>query len=132
MMEEFQGYPSNDGTTVIWPPELSAGGGSGLSLNRQASELNPMFGIQSFFEMEGVYRYRYAEKNLPADLHEGVGFIAATLPGETPKLKEGRNWLKAPASYNRKGVVFDITEYYWLSRRGGWPAPVYEKGYFQS
>jgi hypothetical protein len=138
MMERFQGFPSNDGTTVIWPPELedqAGSSGSGLSLGkRKESTLNPVYGIQSHFEMEGIYRHRYAERRVPAHLFRGVGFIADKLPGEAPDLKdlggETRNWLKAPPSYSRKGVVFDITEYYWLSRRGGWPEPVYREGYF--
>ncbi len=137
MQATFQGFPSNDGTSVIWPPELSAGGGggSGLSVGRRtASQLNPMFGIQSYFEMDGVYRFRYAELKLPPKLFDGVGFISDDLPGEPPSVKqlggEDRDWMKAPPTYDRKGIVYDITEYYWLSRRGGWPKPVYERGYF--
>ena len=89
-----------------------------------------MYGIQAFFEMDGVYRYRYAAISLPGNLEEGVGFIARNLPGKPPALKDGRNWLKAPTAYELKGYVFDIVEYYWLSRRGGWPEPVYRQGYF--
>ncbi len=133
MLEAFQGYPSNDGSSVIWPPELaSQSGGSGLNLgNKQGPMLNPMYGVQAHFEMEGVYHHRYAERRLPANFLKGVGFIAKSLPGEPPELDEGRNWIKSTPMYQRKGVVFDITEYYWLSRRGGWPLPVYQKGYFQ-
>jgi hypothetical protein len=131
MKDQFQGYPSNDGTTVIWPPELSGESGSGTSKEKAATgETNPMFGIQAHFEMEGIYRHRYAERDLPGDLQRGVGFIADNLPGRPPRLEDGRNWLKAPTAYQRKGYVFDITEYYWLSRRGGWPEPVYRKGFF--
>lgn len=130
MKERFQGYPSNDGTTVIWPPELSESSGPANSKEKTSSGLNPMFGIQAHFEMEGIYRFRYAERDLPRDLQRGVGFIAQNLPGKPPALEDGRNWLKAPTSYQRKGYVFDITEYYWLSRRGGWPEPVYRKGFF--
>ena len=146
LLDKYQGYPSNDGTTVIWPPELSSGSGSGASalqittpsgntigggtpgMNAAGSSsgnTNPMFGIQAFFEMEGVYRYRYAEIQLPSSIMTGVGRIAASLPGVPPPLTDGRDWLKAPTAYARKGYVFDITEYYWLSRRGGWPKPVY-------
>lgn len=129
LREKYQGYPGNDGTTVIWPAELAepeGSGGSALSKSGgDGAKLNPMYGIQSFFEMDGVYRYRYAETQLPAGLLKGVGRIAGTLPGNPPALTNGRNWLKAPTSYQRKGLVYDITEYYWLSRRGGWPAPVY-------
>jgi hypothetical protein len=131
MLAKFQGYPGNDGTTVIWPPELAASGGSGLSTkNQTAGTTNPMYGIQAFFEMDGVYRYRYAATSLPGNLEDGVGFIATNLPGKPPALKDGRNWLKAPTAYERKGYIYDIMEYYWLSRRGGWPLPVYQRGYF--
>jgi len=133
MKDRFGGYPSNDGTTVIWPPELTETGGSS-PLNtgpQQPAQTNPVYGIQAYFEMDGVYRYRYAEKTLPRDLQNGVGFIANKPPGEPGELTEGRNWLKAPTAFQRKGFIFDITEYYWLSRRGGWPEPVYLKGYFK-
>jgi hypothetical protein len=125
LLERYQGYPSNDGTTVVWPPTLDGGLGLPLSKEDNTARTNPMFGIQAFFEMEGVYRCRYAETTLPTNLQDGVGFISSDLPGQPPPLKDGRNWLKAPTSYQRKGFVFDITEYYWLSRRGGWPRPVY-------
>ena len=128
LMAKYQGRPSNDGTTVLWDPELSAstgGSGSALSTGNSNSKTNPMYGIQSFFEMDGIYRYRYAEAALPGDILNGVGHIWSNLPGVPPPLTNGRNWLKAPPAYQRKGYIFDITEYYWLSRRGGWPAPVY-------
>ena len=134
MQTEYQGYPSNDGTTVVWPATLAkssgggnaTGSGSALSLTTSAAnDANPMYGIQAFFEMDGIYRYRYAETTIPGNLESGVGRIADSIPGGPPPLSDGRNWLKAPTAYQRKGYVFDITEYYWLSRRGGWPAPVY-------
>ena len=131
MQVKFQGYPGNDGTTVIWPPNLAATAGTGLSTkNQTAGAINPMYGFQAFFEMDGVYRYRYAAISLPGNLEEGVGFISTNLPGKPPALKDGRNWLKAPTAYELKGYVYDITEYYWLSRRGGWPEPIYRQGYF--
>jgi len=134
LMDRYQGYPSNDGTTVIWPTTLSSTStGSALSLsNKTTDSWNPMYGVQAFFEMEGVYRYRYAELDLPGHLDEGVGEIADNPPGNPNKLKDGRNWLKAPAVWNRKGFIFDITEYYWMSRHGGWPEPVYRKGFLNS
>lgn len=132
LYKKYQGMPTNDGTSVKWAPTLAgdtSGGGGGFSKTGGAAGAeNPMYGIQAFFEMEGVYRFRYAAKSLPRDLQKGVGYIAHDLPGQPPSLGDGRNWLKAPVPFDRKGNVFDITEYYWLSRRGGWPQPVYGKG----
>jgi hypothetical protein len=131
LMEKYEGYPSNDGTVVIWPPEISGGGGggSGTSIKKSTeNSLNPMFGIQAFFEMDGIYRFRYAAKELPTDIFAGVGLIAQNLPGKAPELKEGRDWIMATPAYQRKGYVHDITEYYWMSRRGGWPKPIYSGG----
>lgn len=133
MLEAFQGYPGNDGQSVIWPAQLSKKKkGGALSLGaKSGGALNPMYGVQACFEMEGTYRFRYAARALPKSLQEGVGLIADKLPGSPPALRDGRNWLKAPSAFERKGVVYDITETYWLSRRGGWPEPVYRKGYFK-
>jgi hypothetical protein len=133
MVETYGGYPGNDGTTVIWPPSLegggSGGGGALVAGGKSGSgKTNPMYGIQAYFEMDGIYRYRYAEEKLPKNIQKGVGQIASDVPGEPPPLEDGRNWLKAPTSYQLKGYIYDITEYYWLSRRGGWPAPVYGGG----
>jgi hypothetical protein len=125
MLDKYQGYPSNDGTTVIWPPTLGSAQASGLVKGATSEEINPMYGYQEFFEMEGTYTFRYASRELPLDLLDGVGYIAEKLPGNPPPLKDGRNWLKLPPPYQRKGVVHDISEVYWLSRRGGWPRPIY-------
>lgn len=134
MKEKFKGYPSNDGSSVIWEPEIAAKqGGIGTSKSGKTGKgTNPMFGIQAFFEMEGIYRFRYAARTLPGSLLDDVGFIADSLPGNPPVPKENRNWLCAPPGYQRKGVVYDITEFYWLSRRGGWPEPLYRKGFFEA
>jgi len=134
MLDRFQGYPSNDGTTVIWPPELTSQSSTASPLTvgaKQAGETNPMFGIQEFFEQEGIYYYRYLERKLPANLRKGIGKIADNLPGDPGPLDDGRNWLKATPAWKRKGFIFDIIEFYWMSRRGGWPEPVYRQGYFK-
>lgn len=126
LFEKYQGRPNNDGTTVLWSPTLSGGtSGGGLAKAAAKAGTNPMYGIQEYFEMDGVYHFRYAEVALPKNLQSGVGTIVSALPGKPPPLADGRNWLKAPADWQRKGVVYDITEYYWMSRRGGWPKPVY-------
>ncbi len=119
---------SEDGSQVNWPPTISSGnsGATGLggALDSSGDMTNPMFGVQDFLRLEGTYRCRYASLTL-SDAESGIGRIFENnLPGIAPVFP-GRNWLKAPSPYQRRGPVFDITEIYWLSGPGGWPDPVY-------
>jgi hypothetical protein len=87
-----------------------------------------MFNYQDYLSLEGSYRFRYASMTLPADLYNYCGYIFETkqLPGVPPVyIPDSRNWLFIPPVYKVRGLVFDITETYWLSGRGGWPQPIY-------
>ena len=125
LLKDYEGWPDNDGQHVLWNPTIaSTGSGGGLSASSNTTA-NPMFGVNEFFQMEGTYRFRYASLTLPGKILASSGMICTGLPGEPPPLVEGRNWLMLPVQYRRRGPVFDITEQYWLSGRGGWPEPVY-------
>lgn len=128
LLVKFAGWTNPDGS-VQWSQTLAqtAAGKNGLASGSQNGTVaNPLFGVKGYFQMEGTYTYRYAEFNLPHDLYSDVGTPrdSAELPGDVPYFK-GRNWLKIPPRYRRRGPVFDITESYWLSGPGGWPGPIY-------
>jgi hypothetical protein len=110
---------------VTFPEVVPKGGGgsSGAVKSKSEGQTNPMFGHEDFFRMEGTYSFRYAAFD-PTAANVGVGRIATTLPGRAPTFAD-RNWLKAPATWQRRGPVFDITEVYWLSGAGGWPKQIY-------
>jgi len=145
LLEKFGGSVLD--AEVIWPPTVAGGGSnrSGLSTNTGNSQgggsvaslglgagqgteekPNPMYGITEFLRHEGTYHCRYAATSMGGPSTAGVGQIhrSGSLPGEAPSFP-GRDWLKAPPPYRRRGPVFDITEVYWLSGPGGWPKPVY-------
>jgi hypothetical protein len=134
LLTKYQGQFNPDNGEIIWPATLtsgnSAGGINGLSGANvtQTGATNPMFGIQDFFRMEGTYRFRYAALAIPESLMQGVGTVRQDLPGQPPQLTDGRNWLKAPPHWKRRGLIFDITEEYWVSGIGGWPVPIYGDG----
>ena len=110
---------------VTWPEFIPAGGtSSGPVVDKTAGQTNPMFGHDDFFRMEGTYSYRYAANSLGIAM-QGIGFIAATPPGAPPPVDDGRNWLKAPTHWQRRGPVLEITETYWMSGAGGWPPQIY-------
>jgi hypothetical protein len=132
LLDDYGGSVGNDGSTVIWdlnntgPTGAAAPSGWAASTSSIPVGTNPMYGIQDFFRMEGTYRFRYAEKDLPKDLYALSGTImeSSDLPGEPPYVT-GRNWLFVPPPYKQRGIIKDITEMYWLSGDGGWPKPVY-------
>lgn len=108
---------------VTWPDSIPAGESSGPVVADSQGKANPLFGQDDFVRMEGTYSFRYAATSLAAAL-TGIGKIASSLPGRAPSYPS-RNWLKAPSPWQRRGTVFEITEVYWLSGEGGWPAEIY-------
>ena len=108
---------------VSWPDSVPSTGSSGPVVSDSQGKANPMFGQDDFFRMEGTYSFRYAATTLGAAL-TGIGKITASLPGRPPTFP-GRNWLKAPSPWRRRGPVLEITEIYWLSGEGGWTAEIY-------
>ena len=120
---------------VIWPRLLSgANTGAGLGQSNQATDKpNPMFGRDTYFTFQGgTYWYRYIARD-ESEIPDIIGnvFEAGQLPG-VAKRASGRNYLCAGSPYVRRGLVLDVTEQYWLSDEGGWPAggaqaPIYKR-----
>jgi hypothetical protein len=131
LLKNFAGTVDPSDGTVQWAVTLTQqqASANGLAGGSQTPTANPMYGVQDFYRMEGTYTYRYASLgSLPQGLYDdkiGAAFTTGALPGTPPTVTQGRNWLKCPPRYKRRGPVFDITEIYWLSGPGGWPAPVY-------
>jgi len=129
LLTQYQGTADINSDQIIWQPTLSGNATSiGLAGPGNTDTLNPMFGVQDWFRMEGNYTYRYASLNIPSSLLAGSGLVASNLPGQPPPAQDGRNWLKVPPLWRRRGLIFDISETYWLSGIGGWPAPIYGTG----
>lgn len=124
LLKQYGGYWDQISGEVIWPQLLSSQAGRALSAGSSNGKPNPMFGHSTRYSPDGTYRCRYASKKSPDQ--DGIGYIADDLPGEPPKVGDGRNWLFVGAPYRRRGYVFEVTELYWLSPIGGWPAPLYK------
>lgn len=113
---------------IIWPDTTPAAAVAGIGTQTTDSgDPNPMFGHDTFDDLNGTYFFRYAELAGTADF-SGVGeiFESGSLPGQAPVFP-GRNWRKAPPAPIRRGPVDDITEAYILSQEGGWNVPLYGK-----
>ena len=130
LLDKYQGYLDSESDQIIWPATMgattSAAGLTGAS--KATGDFNPMFGVQDFFRMEGTYTARYCALNIPKSLSDGDGLVVTNLPGKPQPTTQGRNWLKVPAVWRRRGYIFEIVESFWLSGIGGWPVPVYGDG----
>lgn len=125
LLKQYGGFPDNDGQNVIWPPFTPDAGSDGFSKTSNG-KTNPMFGVNEYFRTEGTYRFRYASLTPPGNVLSMAGRVfSGGLPGASPALTNGRNWLALSPSYRRRGYIYEITEQYWLSGPGGWPNPVY-------
>jgi len=125
LITKYGGMPDNDGQNVIWPPNSPDGTNDPWAKSYSATK-NPMFGVNDYFRIEGTYRFRYASEDILPNVLAMAGHVFTSgVPGTPPTLIEDRNWLCLAPSYRRRGMIYDITEEYWLSAPGGWPEPVY-------
>lgn len=111
---------------IYFPPTIERGSKSPLAKGGAGQQSSsPVALVRDFLRMEGTYSHRYMSLDI-SGIQNGVGTIfEGGLPGSPPPLTDGRNWLKAPTAYQRRGLVFEILESYWLSGPGGWPRPIY-------
>lgn len=138
-LDEFQsrygGYPDPE-AGLVFPPTLSKKpGGSGLNFNKEKNsargETNPMFGHTSFLRMEGSYYYRYCSLSKPSFSRIGHIHSVGNIPGDAPAFS-GRDYLMSSPQCQKRGLIWEVVETYWLSGVGGWPRPIYGGGLSES
>ncbi len=88
---------------------------------------NPLAGVQSFYRIGGVWREMYATRKLNTSFAQRIGFIIAKPPGNPPPIGRDRDWLEGPVRAIWRGNAYEVTKEYWLSGRGGWVKPVYNR-----
>lgn len=115
-----------------WRPhrslQMSSASGMRKPTSTDDSMKNPLLGADSFLSSGGVWTRRYAIRELPSTLMDGLGTIVekADVPGPPPKVPQGRNFLKGPPQMSWRGNAWDVTEQYMLSGRGGWVKLLYD------
>ncbi len=143
LLDKYEGQVIDN--QIIWPLNLGddGAGTSGLSRGNEwqhvtgndrvgaaaASDVNPMFGRDSYLAFQGgTYFYRYMVAN-ESEIPNIFGKIygSGSLPGAAPRFGS-RNWLGAGAQFLRRGpVAIEVVENYQLSDDGGWPKQIYGK-----
>lgn len=128
LMEKYGGVLDPSSLQIIWPITNDSGNtttrGLGGGASSGSEDRNPMFGRNEFLQLTGIYTFRYASFSPPSLAMTNKILKSGALPGSPPAVGD-LNWLAAPPPYKRVGMVFDITEIYWLSGPGGWPVPIY-------
>jgi hypothetical protein len=109
---------------IFDPVNTGAGeGGGGFSQGQAGNgEVNPNAGYRSYPLYESIWTHTYLVKRLPKDFLDRIGTVVPTPPGRPPTPK-GRDWMILVPSLeifpNESG--FRITDFYKLSKPGGWP-----------
>ncbi len=100
--------------------------GSTLGLRKSAgTELNPMFGIDAFVDVGAVWRLTTVQSRIPRGAPGRVVTVPPTIK-HPPRLGVGfRNWMTMPVKARKRGLVYEITQEWLLSGRGGWNGDIY-------
>lgn len=125
LITKYGGQVQDDGT-IFWPLTYSATSNSGTGFGGTAvAAKNPLFGADSYVELQAVFRMTKIRSSPSRDLVERIGTIKKDLPVSvaTPS---GRDWLVMPPKVSERGNVITEQDEWLLGPPGGWPADIYE------
>ncbi|MBL9115510.1 MAG: hypothetical protein JNJ83_10940 [Verrucomicrobiaceae bacterium] len=127
LVQKYGGVVQEDGT-IYWPLKLpqKQSRGNGVSKSQAAAgEKNPLFGEDSYAELQAVFRITEVRRSIPSRLLTEIGTIVKSLPGGHPT-PPNRDWLTMPFRTTKRGNVVQITRELLLGPHGGWPKDIYE------
>jgi hypothetical protein len=121
LLAKYEGWW--DSTGLHFFPTYGAGSSGGL--NQSGAKKNPLYGVQSYMDVGAVWRrIRVLESVPPGE----PGKVVEQPPTQKvpPTLATGlRNWLTMPVRSRKRGLVWEVTEEWMLSGRGGWNKLIY-------
>lgn len=109
---------------LTFPKEMPSGTTSGTSKGSGKGKLNPLYGLSTYLVLRAVFRRTRIVDSIPDDLLSSVGSVKSSLPGGLPTPAD-HNWLIMPPKASKKGNVYEIQDEWTMSKKGGWPAEVY-------
>ena len=127
LIKKYGGQVQDDGT-IFWPLTYAAstGASSGFGSSKTTSAKNPMFGAESYLELNPVFRMTKLKSRESDDLVERVGTIKDNLPINV-RTPDGRNWIITSTKADERGLVVTETEEWLISAPGKkWDADVYD------
>lgn len=130
LLERYGGVIDPSSLEIVWPITIGGDTGSKSGFGKRSEggggeTPNPMFGRNEFFQATGTYTHRYVDRNPPRAVPRGRVLKNSGLPGRPPQDIGDCDWLYGGAPYRCLGLIYDITEIYFLSGAGGWPEPIY-------
>ncbi|MEI6715719.1 MAG: hypothetical protein WCO60_18355 [Verrucomicrobiota bacterium] len=127
IMYQYDGWEDESGVhfeRTYKPKGKGASGTFGMKVKSEG-EPNPMFGIDSFVDIGAVWRITSVARQIPRG---APGKIVAQPPTDKqpPKMGVGpRNWMTMPVKARKRGLVYEVTQEWLLSGRGGWNEDIY-------
>jgi hypothetical protein len=124
---QYDGWEDENGVhfeRTYKPKGKRLGLGSGLRKGGE-SALNPMFGVDAFVDVGAVWRMTTVETRIPRGA-PGRIVVAPPTSRQPPRLGVGvRNWMTLPVKARKRGLVYEVTQEWLLSGRGGWNEDIY-------
>lgn len=116
LLKKYQGEQDASGS-IIFPKELSSSvGQSGLLAGGQsgATTTNPMYGVNEFLSLGGVWSETALESRIPKDAFSSIGEIIASPPGNL-NAPSNRFWLTLPPMISQHGDKWKVARRWMLS-----------------
>jgi hypothetical protein len=112
LLQDYEGEADENGN-IIWPQTLGGEGGEGLGED-SAETVNPMFGVNEFLSLGGVWSETSLQGDIPEDVFSSIGGINSSVPGGLVA-PDNRFWLTMPPIIVEHGNRWKVTRRWMLS-----------------
>jgi hypothetical protein len=117
LIKKYAGEEDAAGNVTFRKTLSSSDKGSGLrtsSSSQEVTVVNPMYGVEDFLSLGGIWSETKLASNLPNDVFNTIGQITFSVPGGLPTPKS-RFWLTMPPVVVEHGDQWKVTRRWMLS-----------------
>lgn len=115
-----------DKDNSAWGFQAACPSGVSPVVGESGSMVNPLHGVTDWLDVGAVWRKSWMETAavIPVSLFYNLGRVDSPM-GPVPVVGQGRNWIKSAAKARGRGKVWECTNEWLLSGRGGHEPAIY-------
>jgi hypothetical protein len=117
LIKKYKGEQDAAGNVTFAKTLSSSDKGSGLrssASSQEVTEVNPMYGVDDFLSLGGIWSETELARSLPNDVFSSIGEVVFSVPGGMPTPKS-RFWLTMPPVVVEHGDQWKVTRRWMLS-----------------